>query len=108
MNTKLRKKSGLTAATKVETKKKLDAAVRRSLMECLETRVLLSSVAGTVWQDRNGDGVKDPIEPGLSGRTVYIDANDNGLLDTGERTAVSAGDGSYQFLSLPAGSYVLR
>ena len=38
----------------------------------------------------NGNGVKDPGEPGLSGWTVYLDANANGQLDPGELTPDNA------------------
>jgi protocatechuate 3,4-dioxygenase beta subunit len=85
-----------------------DRVGQKAFMQALERRVLMSSISGVVWQDRNGDGVRDPVEPGLSGRTVYIDANDNGTLDSGERTAVSGVDGSYFFGGLPGGSYVVR
>src|SRR4051812_47567185 len=66
-------------------------------IETLETRRMFSSISGIVWQDRNGDGGKDSVEPGLSGRTVYIDADDDGVLDAGETTRTSAADGSYAF-----------
>ncbi|HMP08657.1 MAG TPA: SdrD B-like domain-containing protein, partial [Lacipirellulaceae bacterium] len=41
---------------------------------------LPSSIAGVVWNDANGDGVRDPGEPGLSGWTVFLDDNGNGAL----------------------------
>jgi hypothetical protein len=43
----------------------------------------------------------------LSGQTVYIDANSNGALDPGERTAVTDAKGNYRF-QVPAGTYTVR
>lgn len=77
-----------------------------------------SSLAGTLWQDDNGDGAIDAGEPRLPGRTVYIDTDNNRVFDTGEPTQVTLGDdpatptineaGTYQFASLSAGDYVVR
>ena len=39
------------------------------------------SIAGTVFEDANADGVHDPSEPGLAGRQVFLDANGNGTYD---------------------------
>jgi subtilisin-like proprotein convertase family protein len=47
------------------------------------------SIAGTVYQDDNGDGARGPGESGLAGWTVYQDLNDNGQLDTGSQSAGS-------------------
>ncbi len=61
-----------------------------------------------VWSDADGDGVRDPGEPGLSGVTVqlYRDANGNGILDVGTDTLVgtttSSASGSYLFSGAPA------
>ena len=38
----------------------------------------------------DGDGVQDPSEPGLGGWTVFGDVNDNGVLDPGEPSTVTA------------------
>ena len=40
--------------------------------------------------------------------TVYLDANDNGVLDGGEQTDVTDASGNYAFTGLPAGDYVVR
>lgn len=79
-----------------------------------------SAIGDLVWQDNDGDGVRDPNEPGINGVTVnlYEDTNNNGVLDASEeaapvRTAVTANDdqgnpGHYYFGSLPAGNYVVK
>lgn len=62
----------------------------------------LAAISGAVYNDLNVNGVRDPGEPGLSGYTLYLDANGNGRLDAGETTATSNNSGDYTFLSLPA------
>src|SRR5258706_7774707 len=65
--------------------------------EPLEGRALLSTISGTVFSDRNSDGVQNNGEPGLSGVTIYLDANNNGVLDAGEATTTSGTGGAYSF-----------
>jgi formylglycine-generating enzyme required for sulfatase activity len=62
-------------------------------------------IRGTKFDDRDGDGVQDAGEPGLSGWTIYLDRNNNGQLDTGERSTITADDGSYAFTGLIPGAY---
>src|SRR5688500_3628871 len=81
---------------------------RVATVESLEARALLASITGVAWQDRDADGVREGGEPGLAGRTVYVDANDNATADAGERLATTGADGTFSFLSLPAGNYTLR
>jgi RHS repeat-associated protein len=40
--------------------------------------------------------------------TVYLDANNNGVLDAGERSVVTDREGEYRFSNLPAGTHRLR
>jgi protocatechuate 3,4-dioxygenase beta subunit len=73
--------------------------------------ILPASIHGTKWSDANGDGSRDPDEPGLPGVTIYIDLNDNGVLDDGEPTTVTTDVdevGRYWFEDLRPGSYVIR
>lgn len=39
------------------------------------------SIFGQKWNDLNGDGIKDADEPGLGGWRIFLDDNDNGVLD---------------------------
>ena len=43
----------------------------------------------------------------MANQAVFIDANDNGVLDTGERTAVTDSKGNYKFV-VPIGNYRVR
>ncbi|MDB5389865.1 MAG: Cna domain protein, partial [Planctomycetaceae bacterium] len=69
-------------------------------------------IAGTVWNDLNGDGVraKDPgtgtfTDPGLANWTVFLDLNNDRSPNPGEPTTLTAANGGYSFANLPAGDY---
>src|SRR5207247_745496 len=66
-----------------------------------------ASVSGVKWEDRDRDGVFDSDEFGLSGVTIYADANGNGTLDTGEQSATTDSFGSYTITGLTPGSYTI-
>ncbi len=70
------------------------------------------SIQGTVWNDVNADGVRanDPvtgeyIDSGLEGWTVFLDANNNRVVDAGETRTVTDAAGNYMFTGLLAGDY---
>lgn len=65
----------------------------------------LGAIRGTVWNDLNADGVRAPSDVGLSGWTVFIDANANSTLDVGEQSAVTDALGNYSFPSVIEGTY---
>jgi N-acetylneuraminic acid mutarotase/uncharacterized GH25 family protein len=44
----------------------------------------------------------------VAGATVYLDANNNGTLDTGELSTLTTASGTYQFSNVPAGTYVVE
>jgi uncharacterized protein (DUF2141 family) len=66
------------------------------------------SITGSVFNDLDGDGVKDSNESGLSGRTVYIDLDNDSILDAGEKSTTTNAVGAYTLSNLPAGTYKLR
>ncbi|MCA9175933.1 MAG: tandem-95 repeat protein [Planctomycetales bacterium] len=76
------------------------------------------TIGGVVFNDTNGNGIRDAGEEGLSGVSLFVDLNDNGVLDAGEPTSVSSIDqfftptvdeaGKYTFGLLPSGSYTVR
>ena len=67
-----------------------------------------ASISGTVFNDGNKDGAFDAGDTVLSARKMYIDANNNGKLDSGEVTATSNASGVYTFSNLAAGTYIIR
>ena len=48
-----------------------------------------AEIQGTVVNDANGNGAWDAGEAGLSGRTVFLDDNNDGQLDGGTSTLAS-------------------
>jgi SdrD B-like domain len=66
------------------------------------------SIAGTVFNDINGNMLKDSGENGLAGSKVYVDLNNNGKLDSGEPNFTTTSTGAYKFSNLPAKTYVVR
>src|SRR3712207_4812840 len=77
------------------------------VVEALERRVLLASITGSVYQDRNGNGVRDAGEPAHVGITVFLDQNRNGLPDAGEQSAVTDAAGAYQFTGMAMDVYTV-
>jgi uncharacterized delta-60 repeat protein len=67
------------------------------------------TINGSVFNDADADGVNDAGESGISSRTVYLDVNGNGALDTNEPTRTTTGlGGGYSFLSVGPGNYAVR
>lgn len=73
--------------------------------ETLESRRLLAGISGIVWGDADRSRTFDETESPASGVTVFIDANNNGKLDSGERSDLTDADGAYLFSGLAAGTY---
>lgn len=83
-------------------------------------RTFQSVIAGTVYRDLDGDGVRDDDDTGFADTIVYIDANNDGVLNhqsPGSNGACGAGtveicwttddSGGYAF-ALPVGTYLVR
>ena len=64
-------------------------------------------ISGTVYNDLNGNGVKDVEDPGIARRTVFNDVNGNATLDEGEVSALTDPDGNYILAGLLDGDYSL-
>ncbi len=56
-----------------------------------------ATLSGTVYDGGNGSPE--------SGVTVFLDTNDNGVLDAGETSAVTDSNGNYEFTGLAPGAY---
>jgi subtilisin family serine protease/Tol biopolymer transport system component len=75
----------------------------------------LAVLSGRVFEDRNGDGVRQPAEPGLAGRVVFLDENADQQLGPGEQWTVTMIDdpatfdvnetGRYGFENVPPGPH---
>jgi uncharacterized delta-60 repeat protein len=69
------------------------------------TAVGTGETRGSKWIEANGDGIRQPGEPGVPGVTVFVDLNRNGRLDTGEPSAVTDANGDYDIPKVPVGTY---
>jgi hypothetical protein len=66
------------------------------------------SVGGTLFHDLDESGQQNGAESGLAGWTVYVDTNANGVLDSGERSAITTATGSYLIAAVSPGSWQVR
>jgi hypothetical protein len=66
------------------------------------------AIAGQTYEDRNGNGALDAGDVPLNGVTVFLDADNDGVIDGGEPSLVTAGSGNYTFGSLAPDSYIVR
>jgi hypothetical protein len=66
--------------------------------------VTTTTIAGTKFDDLDGDGTRDNGEPGRAGITIRLDLNNDGSLD---REATTTSDGSFLFTDVPAGTHAV-
>jgi V8-like Glu-specific endopeptidase len=67
-----------------------------------------SAVQGNLFFDANKDGVKQTSEKPRNGFVVWIDSNNNGSFDAGERKTTTDSSGNYTIGNIAAGTYNLR
>ncbi|MGV2340836.1 MAG UNVERIFIED_CONTAM: hypothetical protein LVR18_44925 [Planctomycetaceae bacterium] len=66
--------------------------------------ITTGQVVGTIFDDPNENGIKDPTEGGISGWTAFADLNSDGLLSATEPSAIANADGDYVITGVPAGT----
>ncbi|MGK7918977.1 MAG: SdrD B-like domain-containing protein, partial [Trichodesmium sp.] len=66
------------------------------------------NIVGVTFNDVDSDGVFDSEDQTISGVTVFVDQNRDGLQNPNELFSVSRPDGAYSFLGLLDGEYPLR
>ena len=94
----------LRRSNKKSRQRKLSRRRRFTRFETLELRQLLAGdITGAVYNDINGDGIRDQGEDGVANWTVFLDTDEDGVLDTGEPSDVTDGDGSFEFFGVTAG-----
>ncbi|MCY2986976.1 MAG: proprotein convertase P-domain-containing protein, partial [Planctomycetota bacterium] len=64
------------------------------------------TIEGILFDDADGDRVRDAAEGVLANVEVFLDVNNNGQADAGEQTRTKA-DGSYRFTGLGPGVYTV-
>jgi hypothetical protein len=67
-----------------------------------------TSATGFVWNDTNGNGIRDAGEPPQAGVWVYLDLDGDDRIDLNEPSAISRTDGSYNLQFPGAGTYTIR
>ena len=65
-------------------------------------------INGIKFNDTNKNGILNPGENGLANFTLYLDLNDNSLLDIGEPITITDEFGLYSFEDLPPNIYTIR
>jgi hypothetical protein len=81
---------------------------------------LPASVSGTVFDDKNANGILDPGEPGVANQNPFLDVNSDGILEGNpigtdgiplwyaEPNAITGVNGGYSLPNLAPGTYTLR
>ncbi|PIP17182.1 MAG: hypothetical protein COX44_01285, partial [Candidatus Portnoybacteria bacterium CG23_combo_of_CG06-09_8_20_14_all_37_13] len=72
---------------------------------CTFTNTMRGAIGGYKYNDADGDIATTGDRTGVAGWTIFIDANGNGTLDTGELSTTTASNGTYGFGSLTPGTY---
>ncbi len=67
----------------------------------------LGTIRGVKWNDRNGNGVRDPLEEGLADWKIYLDDDRDGEWTSGEPFQLTTSTGEYVFTQLSAGDYIV-
>lgn len=82
----------------------LGVAVAAALLAAAPARA--AEVAGVVFDDHDGDGIRASSEPGMAGVLVFLDVTPDGVHDpASEASQVSAADGSWRFEGLAEGTH---
>jgi len=68
---------------------------------------ITGSISGTVYHDRNNDGLIEAGEQPIAGVTITLSGQDSSGAAIAPQTTVSAADGSFTFTGLLAGTYTL-
>lgn len=62
-------------------------------------------IGGSVFNDIDGDGLKEDGEGAVQGWTVFVDADADSVLDADEAFTTSAADGTWQLIDLQPGTW---
>ena len=68
----------------------------------------LALISGTVFLDTNVNKTLDAFETGRANRTVYLDLNNDGVLQSTEPTTITDATGAFAFNTVSPGTYVVR
>ncbi len=65
-------------------------------------------ILGTIFNDSNGNMLREAGEVGVPNITVYVDMNNSGAIDAGDVVTTTNSNGAYAFADLPDGGHFLR
>ncbi len=65
------------------------------------------SITGLVWNDLDGNGLRDSGEPVLTNWTVFLDTDNDGVRDTGDTAVTTNSTGTYTFSNLAQRTYTV-
>jgi hypothetical protein len=83
-------------------------AVMGAVLAYFNLGATTGTLSGRVVRDVNGDGIHNASEGGLSGWTVFLDGDNDGVLEPGEINAPTDANGDWLITNLPAASYNVR
>lgn len=72
------------------------------------TMVRLATIQGLAFEDVNVNGVRNAGDQSVAGRTIFIDANNDGLFNASESRTTTDVNGTYAFTNLSPGIYSLK
>jgi hypothetical protein len=61
-----------------------------------------------VFRDANGNGRREVADIGLAGWTIFLDKDNDGVLDSGEQRVITDRNGNYRFAGLIPGTHSVR
>ena len=65
-------------------------------------------IKGFTFNDSDRSGTFNTGDGLASGKTVFLDTDNDGVLDAGEKSTITDANGNFSFSSLPAGTYHVR
>ena len=68
----------------------------------------VGNISGIKYNDLNFNSIRDATDPPLANWQIYIDLNSNNRLDIGEPNTFTSPDGSYNFVNVSPGRYLVR
>jgi len=103
--------TGNTCATVALTAGATSTCVVTNIATTTTGTTTLGEIHGTKFEDKKNDWRRhdwDWRNRGLAGWTIYLDTNDNGILDAGEVSTITNWRGDYRFIGLTPGTYHVR
>jgi rhamnogalacturonan endolyase len=85
-----------------------NVAISPNHVAAIASEVPAGAITGRAFHDKNGDGAFNAGDVGLGGVTVFLDADNDGLLGGSETSTTTDGSGNYTFANVAAGMYSVR